>query len=78
MYDILKKGRKLSMFVQCQYDLFDKIVKPFLFYGCEIWGYTNTDIIERIHLKFCKMLLNYKKKYTEFHGIIMVSCVLPH
>ena len=62
MYDVLKKGRKLNLSVKCQYDLFDKIVKPILLYGCEVWGNTNTDIIERVHLKFCKMLLNLLKK----------------
>jgi len=32
-----------------------------LLYGCEIWGFTNIDIIERVHLKFCKLLLSLKK-----------------
>ena len=30
-----------NLSIKCQYDLFDKIVKPFLLYGCEIWGYCN-------------------------------------
>ena len=59
MYDILKKGRLFNLSVKCQYDLLEKIVKPILLYGCEIWGFTKLD-----HLKFCKLLLNLKKKYT--------------
>ena len=29
-----------------------------ILYGCEIWGFENNEIIERIHLKFCKLLLH--------------------
>ena len=32
-----------------------------LLYRCEIWGFTNLQMIERLHLKFCKILLNLKK-----------------
>ena len=31
--------------------LFDKSVVPILLYGCEVLGFENIDIIERIHLK---------------------------
>jgi hypothetical protein len=29
-------------------------------YGCEICGMGNNDILERVHLKFCKLLFNLK------------------
>ena len=58
MYDILKKGRLFNLSVKCQYDLFEKNVKPILLECCEIWGFSKLDIIERLHLKFCKLLLN--------------------
>ena len=35
-------------------------------YGCELWGYGNCDIIERVHLKFCKMLLHMKSSTPSF------------
>ena len=44
-----------------QLDLFDKIVKPILLYGCEVWGVGNNDIVERVHLKFCKIILHVKR-----------------
>ena len=66
MYDVLKKGRKFNLTVSCIYDLFNKIVVPILLYGCEIWGYSNIQIIERLHLKFCKMLLNVKKSTPNY------------
>ena len=61
MYDVLKIGRtydKLS--IKCLLDLFDKMIKPILLYGCEVWGFSNNDILEKIHLKYCKILLNLK------------------
>ena len=51
MYEVLKKGCLHNLSVKCQYDLFDKIAKPILLYGCEIWGYGNNQIIERVQLK---------------------------
>ena len=41
-------------------DLFDKVVLPVLLYSCEIWGNENIDVIERVHLKFLKHILNLK------------------
>jgi hypothetical protein len=46
MYEVLKKGRVHNFSIKCQYHLFDKMVKPILLYGCEIWGFGNNDIIE--------------------------------
>jgi hypothetical protein len=40
------------------------MVKPILLYGCEIWSFGNNDIIERVHLKFCKHFFNLKTKST--------------
>ena len=66
MYDILKQGRIHNLSIDCQLDLFDKIVQPILLYGCEVWGYGNNKVIERVHLKFCKLLLQLKKSTPDF------------
>ena len=58
MYEVIKKGRKNRLSISCQLDLFDKLVKPILLNGFEIWGYANNDVLEKIHLKFCKLLLH--------------------
>ena len=60
MYEVIKKGRKHNLSISCQFDLFDKLVKPILVYGCEIWGLGNNDILEKVHLKFCKIILHLK------------------
>jgi hypothetical protein len=49
MYEVLRKGRIHNLSIKCQLDLLDKIVKPILLYGCEIWGFGKNDIIERVH-----------------------------
>ena len=45
---------------------FSKSVTPILLYGCEIWDYENVDIIERIDLKFCKVLLCVRKSTVNY------------
>ena len=60
MYEVLKLGRKHSLSIKCLLSLFDKMVKPILLYGFEIWGFGNNDVLEKVHLKFCKMILNLK------------------
>ena len=66
MYEVLKLGRLHNLTIPCQLDLFDKMAKPVLLYGCELWGYVNCDIIERVDLKFCKMLLHMKSSTPSF------------
>jgi hypothetical protein len=41
-----------NLSIECQLELFDKMVKPMLLYGSEIWGYS-----KNIDLRFCKLLL---------------------
>ena len=66
VYDIIKKGRLHNLNIETHLELFDKIVKPILLYGCEVWGIGDNSIIERVHLKFCKLLLNLKKSTPDF------------
>ena len=66
MYEVLRKGRLQNLSSSCIFDLFDKIVKPILLYGCEIWGFSNYILLERVQLKFCKLLLNIKKSTPNF------------
>ena len=49
---------KLKPLLLCQ--LFDAFVGAILNYSSELWGYTKSKVIERIHLKFCKRILNVR------------------
>jgi hypothetical protein len=42
------------------------MVKPILLYGCEVWGFSNNDMIEDVHLKFCKLLLHLKSSTPSY------------
>ena len=61
MYSLLRKIKKLSLPVDMQIDLFNKTVKPVLLYGCEVCGFGNNDMLERVQLKFLKYILKLKK-----------------
>ena len=60
MYCLTKRSKYLYLPIDMQIDLFNKTVKHILLYGCEVWGYGNNDIIERVQLKFLKHILNMK------------------
>ena len=66
MYGVIRKIRQFNLPIEQQFDLFDKVVKPVLLYGCEIWGYENLDIIERVHLKFLKYILCMKSSTPSY------------
>ena len=60
MYSLLAKARNLRLPIDMQIDLFKKLVKPILLYGCEVWGFGNVDVLERVQLKFIKQVLKLK------------------
>jgi hypothetical protein len=59
MYEILKRGKFHNLSISCQLDLFDKVVKLILRYGCELCGLSNCDIIERVSFTISISLLLY-------------------
>ena len=61
IFGLIKKARKGSLPIDIQFDLFDKTVLPIILYGCEIWGYRNLKTLEKLHLKFCKLVLKLKR-----------------
>ena len=66
LFALLRKINSLSLPFDIQIDLFDKTIKPILLYGCEVWGYGNIDIIERVQLKFFKYIFNLKKSTPSY------------
>ena len=66
MFALLRKIRVLNLPIEMQIDLFNKLIKPILLYGCEIWVIGNIDILERVQLKFLKMILNMKKSTPSY------------
>ena len=61
MFEVLKRGRTHNLSIECQLELFNKMVKPILLYGSEIWGFSkNIQCLEKVQLRFCKLLLKIK------------------
>ena len=52
---------ELSLDISTTFKLFDTCVMPIALYGSEVWGYENCTVIEKMHLKFCKLLLSLKR-----------------
>ena len=50
LFSLLKNIRSLNLPYDIQIDMFNKIIKPILLNGCEIWGMVNFDVLERIQL----------------------------
>ncbi|MEW8547414.1 MAG: reverse transcriptase family protein, partial [Candidatus Thiodiazotropha sp.] len=66
LFSLQRKIRFLNLPIDMQFDLFNKMIKPILLYGCELWGFGNIDSIERVQLKFLKQILNLKKSTPSF------------
>ena len=47
IYEVSRRGKRHSLSIECMLDLFDKIVKPTLLYGCEVWGFSDDYVIEK-------------------------------
>ena len=68
MYSLIRKARPLLLPIDLQIELFDKMVKPILLYGSEVWGFGDLDILERTLLKFLKIILSMKSSTPNFMG----------
>jgi len=59
IYSLIQKDRRLNLPPDVMLKLFEMCVEPILLYGCEVWGYENVDILEKIHTKFGKLIFKY-------------------
>ena len=56
LYALYRKIRKL----------FDSLITPILVYSCEVWGFENKQGIEKMHLQYCKRILNLRSSTPNF------------
>ena len=76
LFSLLRKARNLDLPYDIQLDLFNKMIKPILLYGSEIWGTGNCDILERVQLKFLKYTFKLKKS-TPSHMVYGELGIMP-
>ena len=60
MYSLVSKSRKLDLPVDLQIELFHSLVVPIVIYGSEIWGFSMCSNIEKLHLKFLKLIMGVR------------------
>ena len=74
MHRLYKRIRNLDL----QTELFNHTILPILLYGCEIWGFQNTKLLENVQNQFLRSITKLKKStpiymiYAEL-GITPVS-----
>lgn len=49
-----------------QFKLFDALVSPILLYSSEVWGYENVNVLEKVHLQFCRKILKLRKSTPKY------------
>jgi hypothetical protein len=68
-----RERESLLSFPVINFDQYKKLVKPILLYSCEIWGSGNNDILEKVYLKFCKIILHLKATTPNIWGAWSLS-----
>ena len=75
MFGLLKKCRKLMLPLDIQVELFDKLIVPILFHGCEVWCPIKTNLASKLQLRFYKIIVKLGKPtptcmaYGELYGV---------
>lgn len=66
LYALYRKIRNLAIPIDLQLKLFDSLITPILVYSCEVWGFENKQGIEKMHLQYCKRILNLRSSTPNF------------
>ena len=66
VFALIKNIRSLSLPFDIRIDLFNKTIKPILLYRCEIWGFGNIDMLEKIQLNYFKTIFGLKRSTPSY------------
>ena len=61
MHLLYKRINSLNLPIDLQRKLFDYTTLPIITYSCEIWGYENVQMFERIHTSFLRTITKCRK-----------------
>ena len=77
MYAIITRAKTEGLSISCQIHLFKTIVLPILLYGCEIWGYEDLGILEKVQIDFCRHNILKLNKATQKNILLYDTGLLP-
>ena len=60
MFSLLRRSRQLDLPLDIQLELFDTLIMSIITYGCEVWGFEDLNIIEKLHPKYLKYISGVK------------------
>ena len=69
MYEVIRRGKRHNLSIECLSDLFDKIVKPILLYGCEVWGFSDNYVIEKNSFEILQINTSLEAKNAKCYDI---------
>ena len=80
MFSLLRKCKQLQLPIDIQLQLFDVLVKPVVLYGCKVWAHEGTEVVEKLHLRFCKYILSLNKSTctSMVYGELGITPLLLH
>ena len=58
---LYKRINNLHLPIDLQMHLFDHTIRPIPLYGCEIWGFQNTEMLEIFHNQFLRSIAKLRK-----------------
>jgi hypothetical protein len=58
--NLLSVFSRIKLDIKTKLSLFDSLVVPILLYGSEVWGIYNCKEIDKLHLRFCKIVLGVR------------------
>ena len=66
LYLLYTRINNLHLPIDLQLKLFDNTVLPILTYACEVWGFENLQILERIHSEFLRKITKTRKRTPHY------------
>lgn len=61
LFALKRKCCNMTLNFNSLLSLFDTYVGSIAYYGCEVWGFHSAPDLEKIHLNYCKNILNVKR-----------------
>lgn len=76
MFAIITRAKNEGLTISCQIHLFKTIVLPILLYGCEVWGFEDVGILEKVQIYFCRHILKLNKT-TQKNILLYETGLIP-